>query len=39
MERFTEAIQATMREMGTQFIRAIVDLHGEERSSEADVDE
>lgn len=38
MERFTAAIQATMREMGAQFIRAIVDLHQPEGESEADME-
>jgi len=34
MERFTEAIQTTMREMGTQFIKAIAELSQEELDDE-----
>lgn len=37
MERFTEAIQATMREMGTQFVKALIDLHQREEESEEDI--
>ena len=39
MERFTAAIQATMREMGTQFIKAVIDLHQQEGDSEAEMEE
>ncbi|KAF9642259.1 hypothetical protein BDM02DRAFT_3264526 [Thelephora ganbajun] len=38
MERFTVAIQGTIREMGAQFIKAIADLHQQEGDSEADVE-
>jgi hypothetical protein len=38
MERFTEAIQATIRDMGTQFIKAIADLYRQEEDSEAETD-
>lgn len=32
MEHFAEAIQATIREMGIGFIKAIAELHQEENS-------
>jgi hypothetical protein len=34
MERFTEAIQATMREMGVGFIKAMTELYQREGESE-----
>jgi hypothetical protein len=34
MERFTEAIQTTMREMGAAFIKAIGELRQEEDSDD-----
>lgn len=34
MERFMEAIQVTIRDVGTQFIRAIADLHQREDETE-----
>lgn len=37
MERFTEAIQATMREMGAGFIKAIAELHQQGAESEDDL--
>lgn len=39
MERFTAAIQAAMREMGEQFIKAITDLHQPEGDSETEMEE
>lgn len=40
MERFTEAIQATMREMGVQFIKAIIaDSHQQEGDSDVDTED
>ena len=36
MERFTETIQATIREIGAEFVKAIADLHQQEGGSEED---
>lgn len=39
MERCTQAIQASIREMGADFIKAIARLHQEEGGSEGDADD